>query len=148
MVKKSIAEIQADKRREEALNQQGKTDAANADEQQKFDWQKLSEKWKKDAEDAKNGSLDATITDMVITNAGAVYGDKAKDPERFVMSMKITAQDGKQFTETFSMPEGAGSWRNKQFKLGQFLNKYGDMPAVGMAVKVAFNDEGFYRLAL
>jgi hypothetical protein len=139
MVGKSVAEKALEKRAKEVLAQP---------EQTAFDFAALNRKWMDEARMAKDGSLDATITNMTVTNAGAVYGDKAKDPERSVISVEITASDGKTFTETFSMPDGAGSWRNKQFKLGIFLAKYGNTPEIGMAVKVAFNEEGFYRLAM
>jgi hypothetical protein len=144
MVGKSISEKQADKRKEEAQKEQKWSEVAVNPSQET--WAEMAERFKKEAQQAKEGSLDGEITAILQTTAGEVYGDKAKDAERPVMSVHITCKDGKEFTETFSMPSGASSWRNKDFKLGNFLNKYGNLPMVGMPVKVMFNDEGFYRL--
>ena len=116
--------------------------------QSTMDWAALNQKWTEDAKAAEAGSLDATITAIEATTAGEVYGEKAKDPDRAVMNLEITASDGKVFHETFSLPEGAGSWRNKAFKLGIFVSKYGSAPVPGMAVKVGFNAEGFYKLEM
>ena len=109
---------------------------------------KLEAKWKKDAEEAKTGSIEGKITDVIPTTAGLVYGDKAKDPDRPVLHCEITASDGKVFHETFSQPEGASSWRNTKFKLAQFLLAYNDLPKVGLTVKVGFSEDGFYKLVI
>jgi hypothetical protein len=148
MVGASVSEKMAEKRRLAAQKEQAHQDIAAEPGQKVFDFGALRQKWEEEAAAAKEGSLDATVTNLVMSTAGTVYGDKAKDPDREVVSMEITASDGKVFTETFSMPEGAGSWRNKAFKLGIFLAKYGKVPEIGMPVKVAFNDDGFYRLAM
>jgi len=111
-------------------------------------FRRLQEKWKKEAEEAKTGTLDGEVSDITVSTAGDVYGDKAKDPARPVLHVEITASDGKKFHETFSQPEGAGSWRNSKFKLGQFLARYGSLPDVGIKVKIGFSEDGFYKLIL
>jgi hypothetical protein len=111
-------------------------------------WANMNAKWAKDAEEAKVGNLTGTITDLINTTAGQVYKDKAKDPERPVINIEITASDGKKFYETFSYPDGAASWRNSKFKLGIFMKVYGKLPEVGMSVKVGFDADGFYTLTM
>ena len=111
-------------------------------------WKKLNEKWAKEAKDAQTGELEGKITDIIPTPAGMVYGDKAKDAERPVLQLEITASDGKIFHEAFSQPEGAGSWRNSKFKLGQFLARYGVLPSIGLPVKIGFDTDGFYKLII
>jgi len=151
MVGKSVAEKAHDKLREAAIRTAKEENATEAAAKAKIDsqyWANLQKKWAQEAEDAKTGELDGKITDMKDTTAGEVYGDKAKDPDRAVIQLEITASDGKKFHEAFSHPEGAGSWRNSKFKLGLFMKKYASFPHIGQSVKVGFDSDGFYTLTL
>jgi len=151
MVGKSIAEKAHDKLRAQSIKTAELDEATRDPAQSGIDpnyWKSLHEKWAKEMEDSKNCTLEGTITDLIDTTASHVYGDMAKDPSRPVIHAEITASDGKKFHETFSHPEGPGSWRNSKFKLGLFLKKYGDLPKVGMKVNVGFDNDGFYTITL
>lgn len=94
-------------------------------------------------------NLTGTIQKVDVMTAGDVYGDQAKDPSREVIQVSITVdQTGDTFRCAFTLPIAAISWKNKTFKLTQFVEKYGDLPEVGGAVEVTTGKNGFYDLAL
>lgn len=94
-------------------------------------------------------SFTGVINGLEESTAGEVFGEKAKNPKREVVQLSIKVQEtSDEFVETFTLPVGIGTWRNKKFKLAQFVNKYGKLPEPGMIVTVVLNDEGFYRVAV
>lgn len=94
-------------------------------------------------------SFTGEINGIEESTAGEVFGEKAKNPNRRVIQLSIKVKEtSDEFVETFTLPAGIGTWRNKKFKLAQFVNKYGKLPEPGMPVLVVLNDEGFYRVAV
>jgi len=99
--------------------------------------------------DSNKESFTGEINGIEESTAGEVFGEKAKNPNREVVQLSIRVKEtSDEFVETFTLPAGIGTWRNKKFKLAQFVNKYGGLPEPGMAVTVVLNDEGFYRVAV
>ena len=91
---------------------------------------------------------EGTIREIMQTTAGDVFGDKAENPDRDVILMKVEVTDGETFSETMSLPKTPGSWKRENFKLAAFVKHYGEMPDVGMKVQVKISDDGYYRVAV
>ena len=84
-----------------------------------------------------------------LTTAGEIYGDVAKDRPREMIQVQTRVKEtGDTFKAAFTLPFGAISWRNKDFKLGKYVTKYGDLPEIGQAVEVKTGDNGFYDIVL
>lgn len=94
-------------------------------------------------------NLTGTIDHIDAMTAGEVYGEAAKDPSREVIQVYVKVdQTGDIFKAAFTLPYGSISWRNAEFKLGLFVNKYGDLPTPGQAVEVDLGRNGFYDLVI
>ena len=84
-----------------------------------------------------------------LTTAGEIYGDVAKDATREMIQVQTRVKEtGDTFKTAFTLPYGAISWRNKDFKLGKYVSKYGDLPEVGQTIQVKTGDNGFYDIVL
>lgn len=83
----------------------------------------------------------ATIVSVEQSTAGEVFGEKIhpnQDPDDPVIHVtaEYETEDGetKEVNETFGMAKSALSWVNSQFKLGRFIEQYGEPPQEGMEV--------------
>ena len=117
-----------------------------------FDWGKMRQELKEAKETAEEpipDKLTGHITDIRQVTAGEVYGDTAKDPNRPVINITIqVTETGDTFKTAFTLPAGRASWRNPDFKLKQFADRYGDLPAVGMCIDVTADAQGYYHITL
>lgn len=111
------------------------------------------DKMAEEAERAKNvdgSDLEAQIVAVSQAKAREIFESPQGDPDREMVQaeVEVTMPDGETatFEESFTTPKGAFSWRNPDFKLGQFKDTYGDVPRVGMEVEVGFNDSGQLRI--
>lgn len=94
-------------------------------------------------------NLTGIIQKIDVLTAGDVYGDQAKDPDREVIQVHIFVEQTKDvFRCAFTLPLAALSWKNKSFKLGQYVEKYGALPEVGKKVSVTSGKNGFYEIEL
>lgn len=93
--------------------------------------------------------MNGEVTDVRVTTAGEIYGDIAKDSTREMIQVYVkVSETGDTFKAAFTLPYGTISWRNKDFKLGKFVAKYGDLPEPGTVVNVELGRNGFYDLVI
>ena len=93
--------------------------------------------------------LSGAVIFVDLTTAGEIYGDVAKDATRDMIQVQIRVKEtGDTFKAAFTLPFGAISWRNKDFKLGKFVSRYGDLPEIGQKVEVKTGNNGFYDIVL
>ena len=91
--------------------------------------------------------MNGEVTDVRVTTAGEIYGDIAKDSTREMIQVYVkVSETGDTFKAAFTLPHGAISWRNKDFKLGKYVTRYGDLPEIGQKLSVKTTDNGFYDI--
>jgi len=113
--------------------------------QAKFNPDAINEQFKAVMDDA---SFDATIRSVEPMKAFEIFGEDCDNPNREVLHIKVEVADGETFYETYSLPKSAGSFKRDNFKLGQFMRKYGTAPVEGMKIQTKVNPEGYYRIAV
>ena len=105
----------------------------------------LNEQFKAVTEDM---SFEAKIREVTTMKAGEIFGADCENPDRDVFHIKVEVVNGETFYETYSLPKSAGSFKRDNFRLGQFMKKYGEAPIEGMQVQVKVNTEGYYRVVV
>jgi hypothetical protein len=113
--------------------------------QAKFNPDAINEQFKAVMDDA---SFEATIRSVEQMKACEIFGDECDNPDRDVLHIRVEVLDGEMFYETYSLPKSAGSFKRDNFKLGQFMRKYGTAPVEGMKIQTKVNAEGYYRIAV
>lgn len=101
------------------------------------------------AEEVSSGDFDQTATiDSIETDvAESVFGDDVQgDPTQEMLIVTCDSDAGTEIQEIFSTPKGPLSWRNPNFKLGQFREKYGQVPEEGMEVEITVDENGFLAI--
>lgn len=104
-----------------------------------------------DFESHESAEYTGEVVSIEETIAGDVYGDKAREPERPMISLTVevdTETGDDEFDTSYTLPKSALSWENPSFRLGQFIDRYGQPPEEGMDVDIEFSDDGFLRIAL
>jgi hypothetical protein len=101
---------------------------------------------------AKGEEFPAHIRSVEESTAGEVFSGKnddkpVKNPERAVCVLEVEIDDGEKFTQVYSLPKTAGSWKNENFKLGHFRERYGTVPYEGLSVMVTVDKDGYYSIA-
>ena len=104
--------------------------------EQQYNQVKNSEHWR------------AVVTDIIESKAGNIYKDTASDPEQPVIVVYYRVADGEVKNEVFSLPKSASSWKRDNFKLGQFVKKYGSMPFIGQEIQAVVADDSYFRIVL
>lgn len=96
------------------------------------------------SENADEPDNQAEIQEIEETTAGNVYPDSVEldDPTKKMIRVVAETEDGTPVSEAFSLPTSDAAWYNPTFKLGQFKERYGTVPEVGMTVDVEMNDDG------
>lgn len=100
-----------------------------------------------EAENAEVPEGKAVIEEINETVASSVYGDVDFDYDptkkmiEVVANPNIESDSVDEVTDTFALPESEASWHNPNFKLAQFRERYGSVPAEGMEVDVSVDED-------
>lgn len=91
----------------------------------------------------------ATVTQIEVTKAGEIFGDKAKEPDKDVVRISFEGPEGVAGNATISAPgisKGKVIARNPKSNLFKYVKHYGHGPRKGDAVIVRMDEDGFFRL--
>lgn len=95
--------------------------------------------------------LDGEVTVIADTTAGDFYNTDVDNPEREMIRVTVQIEqngDTEVFEEGFSMPDGPQSFRNPRFRLGRYIDRYGEAPREGHDVQVVYDENGFLAIEL
>jgi hypothetical protein len=101
------------------------------------------------AEEVRTGDFDQTaeITGIEKEIAEEIFGEDIRgDPTKEMLVVTAETDSGTDVEEIFSTPSGPMSWRNPNFKLGNFQEEYGQVPEEGMTVRITVDSDGFLAI--